>query len=73
MAKYLAETGKLREAKTRLDKALELSPEQIGMRRFRVLLCSALKLDTKDDVAYILAHDPGNPENRKLPGCAAKK
>lgn len=73
MANYLAETGKLQEAKLCLDKALELSPEQIDMRRFRVLLCSVLKLDTKDDVAYILAHDPGNPENRDLPGCDAKK
>ena len=73
MANYLAETGKLQEAKMCLDKALALSPEQIGMRRFRVELSSALRLDTKDDVAYILSRDPGNPENRKLPGCDAKK
>ncbi len=73
MANYFAETGQLNAAKACLDKALALSPEQIGMRRFRVQLCTVLGLDTQDDTAYILIHDPGNPENRKLPGQNTKK
>jgi len=73
MANYLAGIGQLEAAKVCLDKALELSPEQIGLRRFRVQLCVALGLDTGADTAYILRHDPGNPENRKLPGCSTEK
>ena len=73
MANYLAGIGQLEAAKVCLDKALELSPEQIGLRRFRVQLCVALGLDTGADTAYILRHDPENPENRKLPGCGTEK
>lgn len=73
MANYLAGTGQPAAAKICLDKALELAPEQIGTRRFRAQLCAVLGLDTKDDVAYILRHDPQNPENRKLPGCTMEK
>lgn len=73
MANYLAGTGQPAAAKVCLDKALELAPEQIGTRRFRAQLCAVLGLDTKDDVAYILRHDPQNPENRNLPGCAIEK
>lgn len=73
MANYLAGTGQPAAAKVCLDKALELAPEQIGTRRMRVQLCAVLGLDTKEDVAYILQHDPRNPENRKLPGCTVEK
>lgn len=73
MANYLAGTGQPAAVKVCLDKALELAPEQIGTRRMRVQLCAVLGLDTKKDVAYILQHDPRNPENRKLPGCTMEK
>lgn len=73
MAKYFAGTGNPEQAKMCLDKALELSPGNIGMLRFRVQLCRVLGLDTADDTAYILAHDPGNPDNRKLPEPGNKK